>query len=229
MSRQLFLGLISEGSTDNRFLISVIERTVHEIIMSYGDSVTIEIAILKKESGKPFIEQVIEANKTYHKENFINLLLIHVDADDSNDLHVCKTKIDPLLEKISQESDDLCKDLVPIIPVYMTESWMLADFELFRDEISTEKSKTELGLNKKPEDYNDPKLSIELALRVINDVKPKKRRHDLKIKDLYQIIGQKVELDKLKILPSYMKFYREILIKLAELNFINIHSSINKL
>lgn len=224
MSKQLFLGLISEGNTDNRFLVSVIERTIHQIIFDYGDFVVIEIDLLRKETGKAFVEQIIDANKSYHEEKFANLLLIHVDADHNDIDPVYQNKIVPLLKEIDKENnDDLCKNIVPIIPVYMIEAWMLADFELFQDEVSTNKSKTELNLNKSPEEYTDPKQSIESALNIINQERPKKRRHDLKINDLYQIIGQKIEIDKLNNLPSYKKFYENISEKLTELNFINIH------
>ena len=32
-SKQLFVGLISEGTTDTRFLYSVIDRTINELIL----------------------------------------------------------------------------------------------------------------------------------------------------------------------------------------------------
>ena len=99
-SKQLFIGLISEGTTDTRFLYYVIDRTIKELIFSFGGSIEIYIEELKKDSGKSFVEQVIDANINYQKENYINLLLVHSDADNQDDSIVQKNKFNPLFEKL---------------------------------------------------------------------------------------------------------------------------------
>ena len=221
-SKQLFVGLISEGTTDTRFLYSVIDRTINELIFRFGDSVEIYIEELKKDSGKSFVEQVIDANINYQKENYINLLLVHSDADNQDDSIVQKNKFNPLFEKLEIHPELFCKEIVPIIPVYMIEAWMLADFDLFADEISTTKSKTELKLNGHPESFTDPKNKIKQALNIINNERPKKRRKELQISDLYQIIGQKIEIEKLKSLKSFEKFYNNLTMTLEKLHFIHL-------
>lgn len=220
-SRQLFIGLISEGSTDTRFLFSVIERTIKQIIFDFGGVTEISIEELKKDFGKNFSNQVIDANLNYQKESFINVLLVHSDADYKDDSKVLKEKFIPLFENIQVNNDLLCKEIVPVIPVYMIESWMLADINLFLDEISTNKTKTELGLNGNPETFTNPKNKIKEALQIINQEKPKKRRKDLLISDLYQIIGQKIEIDQLLNLNSFNKFYNQITESLQKLKYIN--------
>ena len=221
-SKQLFVGLISEGTTDTRFLYSVIDRTINELIFRFGDSVEIYIEELKKDSGKSFVEQIIDASINYQKENHINFLLVHSDADYLDDSIVQKNKFNPLYKGVEINSDLFCKDIVPIIPVYMIEAWMLADFDLFVDEISTSKSKTELQLNGHPESFTNPKEKIKKALNIINDERPKKRRKELKISDLYQIIGQKIEIEKLKSLKSFEKFYNNLTMTLEKLHFIHL-------
>lgn len=220
-NKQLFIGLISEGSTDTRFLFSVIDRTIKQIIFDFGGITEINIDELKKDSGKSFSNQVIDANLNYQKESFINILLVHSDADYKDDSKVLKEKFIPLFENIQLNDDLLCKEIVPVIPVYMIESWMLADIDLFLDEISTYKTKTELGLNGNPETFTNPKIKIKEALQIINQEKPKKRRKDLQISDLYQIIGQKVEIDKLMNLSSFHRFYNQISESLQNLKYIN--------
>ena len=220
-SKQLFVGLISEGTTDTRFLYSVIDRTINELIFRFGDSVEIYMEELKKDSGKSFVEQIIDASINYQKENHINFLLVHSDADYLDDSIVQKNKFNPLYKGVEINSDLFCKDIVPIIPVYMIEAWMLADFDLFVDEISTSKSKTELQLNGHPESFTNPKEKIKKALNIINDERPKKRRKELQISDLYQIIGQKIEIEKLKSLKSFEKFYNNLIETLENLHFIH--------
>lgn len=220
-SRQLFIGLISEGSTDTRFLYSVIERTIKQIIFDFGGVTEISIEELKKDFGKNFSNQVIDANLNYQKESLINILLVHSDADHKEDSKVLNEKFIPLFENIKLNDEVMCKEIVPVIPVYMIESWMLADIDLFLDEISTNKTKSELGLNGNPETFTNPKNKIKEALHIINQEKPKKRRKDLQINDLYQIIGQKIEIDKLINLNSFDKFYKQVSESLQKLNYIN--------
>jgi hypothetical protein len=47
----------------------------------------------------------------------------------------------------------------------MIEAWMLADFDLFVDEISTSKSKTELQLNGHPESFTNPKEKNQKGIK----------------------------------------------------------------
>lgn len=219
---QLFIGLISEGSTDNRFLFSVIKRAIDEIIFEYGGVTEIYIEEIKKDVRKPFKKQIIDANKNYHKENFINILLIHNDSDYQDDSRVLNDKFIPLMNEIDLIEEELiCKEIIPIIPVYMIEAWMLADIDLFLNEISSGKDKTELKLNGDPESFTDPKEKIKNALQIINQEKPKKRRKDLQINELYQLIGQKIEISKLLSLKSFKKFHDNLCDSLNKLNFIH--------
>ncbi|WP_029294339.1 DUF4276 family protein [Chryseobacterium hispalense] len=220
-NKQIFIGLISEGSTDTRFLFSVIDRAIKQIIFDFGGVIEISIEELKKDFGKSFSNQVIDANLNYQKESFINILLVHSDADHKDDSKVLKEKFTPLFESIKSNDKLICKEIVPVIPVQMIESWMLADIDLFLDEISTDKTKTELGLNGNPETFTNPKNKIKEALQIINQEKPKKRRKDLQISDLYQIIGQKIEIDELLKLNSFSKFYDQISESLQKLKYIN--------
>lgn len=136
-------------------------------------------------------------------------------------LKFLKEKFIPLFESIKSNDKLICKEIIPVIPVQMIESWMLADIGLFLDEISTYKTKTELGLNGNPETFTNPKNKIKEALQIINKEKPKKRRKDLQISDLYQIIGQKIEIDELLKLNSFRKFYNQISESLQNLKYIN--------
>jgi hypothetical protein len=219
-NKQLYIGLISEGSTDTRFLFSVVDRTIKQLVFNFGGTTEIYIEELKKDSGKPFVNQIIDASINYQKENFINILAIHNDADYRDDSRVLKRNYLPLKKSIESNEEIICKEIVPLIPVYMIEAWMLADIDLFLNEISTNKTKSQLGINGNPETFTNPKNKIKEALHIINQEKPKKRRKDLQINDLYQIIGQKIEIEKLLELNSFSKFYKQISDSLVKLNFI---------
>lgn len=97
-------------------------------------------------SKKTFVDSVFEASKYAYTELGLLVLCIHADADSKDDSDTFQNKINPAVDKIVNAIDkDLCKLLVPLVPIVMTESWMLADKELLREEIGTNMSFSELG------------------------------------------------------------------------------------
>ena len=115
----------------------------------------------------------------------------------------------PAQQALDNLDEDCCKLLTPVIPVRMIESWMLADTELLKDEMGTNQSDHDLGIDRNPESIADPKSLIEQAIRIATEDKPK-RRQRLSIADLYSIIGDKIPLLALERLPSYKKFQDEV-------------------
>ena len=87
---------------------------------------------------------------------------------------------------------------------------MLADKELLKREIGTEKSDNELQIHRHPECIANPKESIETAIRIAREGLTKKRRKDLTISELYLPIGQALDLEKLEVLSSYQDFKSNI-------------------
>ena len=83
-------------------------------------------------------------------------LAIHTDADDNTCEERMGNKIIPAQKELDGLKEDICRVLTPVIPVRMTEAWMLADKQLLKDEIGTTKSDDELGINHDPESMSDP-------------------------------------------------------------------------
>lgn len=227
MSYQLFLAYTTEGSTDVRFLSKILERTISDILFLYGNKDTEIILKPYNKEGGSFVEQMISVFNNCFLDNTSEILFIHADADAANENNTIEFKFTPLRDRLS--STDTLKDFkfVEIIPVYMTESWMLADFDLFKNEIKTNKSKSQLNLSGSPETFRDPKRKIIEALNIVNLELPKKRRNDLKISDLYQIIGQKLEINDLLKLRSYKTFYAKTFEMLKHINLINYNENLN--
>ena len=148
-------------------------------------------------------------------------MCIHVDADDRTDTKAFNERINPAFEAIRKAETELCKNLVAIVPVQMTEAWMLADKELLKRQLGTNKNDEELGINKNPEDFSDPKHIIESAIRVARNQKPQRRRCELTISELYQPIGQQIKLNKLDTLPSYQKFKEAVRNSFKQLSYLH--------
>lgn len=87
------------------------------------------------------------------------------------------TKIDPAFAYVNDSIDrDICRCLVPIVPIYMIESWMLADKQLLKSEIGTSLSDVELRINIAPESCSTPKDLISDAIRIARQHLPQRRR-----------------------------------------------------
>jgi hypothetical protein len=205
---QIIIGYMTEGSTDRRFLQSIIERTFVSVGFECNNQIEVisPIVEIEKPSNTEFVAQIFEGSKLA-REKGVMVLCIHVDADARNDDSVFQHKITPALNMLERIDDDSgCRNLVAVVPVHMTESWMLADKSLLKDEIGTGMSDTDLGISKNPEVIADPKAVISNAIRIARTSLPRRRRKDLCIAELYQPIGQKVALERLENLPSFRKF-----------------------
>lgn len=222
MSNFILAGLFTEGTTDIRFLLSVVERTLQDVAFDCtGDIETRVEAISIDKKDLNFNAQVLEASKEGFEKFGVLLLFVHTDSDDFDDDLIFNTKIYPANLILSEQDENLyCKNMVAIVPIQMTESWMIADRLLLKEEIGINKSDAELGIHLNPENLNDPKSVITEIIRLSKDETTKRKRSKgLKISDLYQIIGQKIELSELEKLSSYVKFKNSLIEKLRELNF----------
>ena len=196
MARQLFIGLITEGPTDVRFLQSVVERTFIDVAFECENDLEPYVKCLTVEKVRlSFNEYVEKASRRGMEEMGMDILCVHTDADSKDTKRAYAEKINPAKEFLSDKKGEICKSLIPIVPVRMVEAWMLADKELLKEEMGTRMSDEELGINRMPELYLDPKATIIQAIGKSN--RTTTRRHRL-------------ELEKLHLLPSYRQFVDEV-------------------
>ena len=158
------------------------------------------------------------------KDDLFQLVVKNVSEnfEDDTDLNTFSFKIIPAFNSVKNALDNnLCKNLVAIVPIQMMEAWMLADKELLKREIGTQKADIELGLHRLPESIADPKDTIKEAIRIGRQDMTKRRRNDLTINDLYQIIGSSINIHCLHNLSSYKKFREAVQAAFRELNYLN--------
>lgn len=218
MPNIIFPGYVTEGLTDNRFLESIIQRSFSEI--AYQCQTEIEVYPIQKILKKPgeFVTNITQC-AIEAEEKGIMILCVHTDADDNNDSNAFNFKINPAFNSVQQYLAEICKNLVAVVPIHMTEAWMLADKNLLINEIHTNHNEIELGIHNRPESYNDPKYIIEQAIRIARLNQPQRRRNDLTISDLYSPIGQKIDLISLNRLPSFQKFFEGLRQAFITLNY----------
>lgn len=222
MSNFILTGLFTEGTTDIRFLESIVKTTLENLALECSGYIETELQIINIEkSSLSFNQQVLKAAEKAKNDFGVLILFVHTDSDNREDSNVFKNKIIPAIDLVQQQDDDaVCKQIVAIVPIQMTESWMLVDKELLKNEIGIESSDSELGLSKNPEEITNPKNVIENIIRISKESQVKRKRNKgITIADLYQIVGQKTDVSKLEKLASYMKFKNSLIEKLRDLNF----------
>ncbi|MGV8092309.1 MAG: hypothetical protein AB2L24_10645 [Mangrovibacterium sp.] len=220
MSNIITIGFITEGTSDVRFLQNIIHRTFQEVSFDcFGEIEVFEPEVLYVNPDN-FTGEVFEAAKTAEDKGLL-VLCVHADADFDSDTRVLANKITPAFNGVLDSVERICKNLVAIIPVQMTEAWMLASKDLFKEEIGTNKSDHELGIDRFPESYADPKAAINNAIRTaFADMRRRQRSRQLAIRDLYQPMGQKTDIEDLERLPSFRKFKLAVIEAFRKLQYI---------
>lgn len=224
MSRPVFIALTVEGTTDTRFLESILESVFQELALNHlDDDVECEVSVLSRyDKSDGFCNGVIKASKMCRSDSlWADTLAVHTDADKMTYDERRSTNFDSVFEKMKNvNSDKYCTVITPIIPVKMIEAWMLADWELLRQEIGTTLTKAQLGIDGDPEDFADPKSKIEDAIRRAEESAVHKRpTNKISIDELYQIVGKKISLERLEQLSSFQRFEQEILNSFKEIGF----------
>lgn len=220
---QLVIGLNTEGPTDVRFLTDIVKRTFDDIAFECPKDIEIldiqHIAVQKDE----FAPMILEASRKGVEDFGISILCVHRDADDKNMDDVMKYSFLPLSKALEDKDEAIyCKVIIPVIPVRMMEAWMLADTQLLKDFIDASKVPDgELGIERNPESYADPKAVIEEAIRKASAGKTKRRRDVIGIAELYEQIGKNVNLENLRHLPSFRCFEEQIRSAFRRLNYLH--------
>jgi len=221
MSKQIIIGFTTEGPTDVRFLESIIQRSFEAVAFECDGQVEILPVQCIEKQGGDFV-RAVESYAQQADKRGIMVLCVHTDADDTTDTDTFDYKINPSFTAVENaQRGHLCKNLVAIVPVQMTEAWMLSDKELLKAEIGTRKSNEDLGINGSPEAYADPKQAIEIAIRRARQDLTRRRRHDLTIAELYSPIGQQIPLNTLEGLPSYRKFKEAVRGAFRKLSYLH--------
>lgn len=220
---QLGIGLNTEGATDVRFLTDIIKRTFDDIAFECQNDIEIldiqQIAVKKQE----FVPMIIEASRKGVENYGISILCVHRDADDADTKNVINYSFSPLFEEMAElDETEYCKIIIPVIPVRMMEAWMLADTQLLKGFINASRMQDrELGIEREPEKYADPKAVIEDAIRKANAGKTKRKRDMIGIAELYEQIGKSIDLERLRQLNSFRTFEDSIRTALRQLGYLH--------
>ncbi len=222
----LVLALYVEGRTDERFLPIVVQRTAERILLQRGRGMldVLPPFVLVKSIDLEFsryAERVLAAaRQTVHYD----ALIIHADADHPTREPALQQRIQPgldLVEQARRAGDPVCDQLLPIIPIRMTEAWMLADTAALRTVIGTTLSAHELGLPGHAHEVEavlDPKHTLNQAMQAATS---RRRRRRLSVGAIYEPLARQLDLDHLSRVPAYQQFVQDLILALTALQLVH--------
>ena len=221
MSNIITVGFVTEGPTDVRFLSNIIRRTFETVAFECATDIDVT-AVGPIDVPKTNInDYVLTATQKAHDTGMM-VVCVHADADDDTDVDALTHRINPafMAAKLTL-APQINPNLVAVVPVRMTEAWMLADKPALKRQIDTTLSDADLDINRLPERIADPKACIKEAIRLSLAHRTKRHRHGLSINDLYEPMGVNTDLAQLASLPSYQKFQEAVRDAFRRLNYLH--------
>ena len=219
----LVLALYAEGRTDERFLPIIIQRTAEDILLRRGRRT---IDVLEPTPINGDIDHQVERRKDRIVEAArralgFHVLIVHADADHPTPERALNERIMPGILAAARK-DNTCRLLVPLVPVRMTEAWMLADPQALSQVIGTNLTAQDLGLPERPhqvESEPQPRQRLREATCRARAQYPRRRRR-LDLGELYEPLARQIRLERLRGVPAYQRFVTDLTKALHELGFI---------
>lgn len=200
MTRQLRPGLVAEGETDELFLAPLIHRQLLELVDSSA-KYTVEVGQTRiggcRTTG---VERGRVAAAITELVDDCHLIFVHHDHNE-------RREADRLIEEMRDSSPAL--PMIPLVPVRETEAWLLADRAVWE---SQRGARTD-GLCSRPRDVE----KIAVPKHVLENVVPERTKS---VKDLFEYVGRRVDLAKLRDVPAYARWVADTEEALRELHYI---------
>lgn len=188
---------LSEGTSDevlvpliNRLVLANIDGPVRPIVPNFS---------ILRPQPKTLSEKLHAVISLY---SGIDIIIIHRDADNVG-YEARRAEIDHVISHTR-----ILWPYVPLIPVRMTEAWLLTDFNAIHNAIGFGKSKNEIEFLslRKVEGLADPKAYLLNKIKEIANL-PKRRERDLNVYMVRKKIGVHLtNLENLNRLSSFVSF-----------------------
>ncbi len=225
--KSLVLALCAEGPSDHLFLPIVIQRTSRQLLEQHKQKEVRALpvkSIVPTRAGLGQAEYIVQAAC---RAVDCDALIVHADADERTSERALRERYQPGYQQVQQmreHREQICKHLLPLVPIQMTEAWMLADQEtLLQRVIGTSMNAQSLCLPTRARQIEadaDPKSTFNLAVQRAYQHRSRRHRH-IDITSYYESLAQQIKLERLHFLPSYQQFVKDLTDTLKTLNFIH--------
>lgn len=219
--KQLVLALYAEGRTDERFLPVIVQRTADWILRQRAFAAVDVLEPLPLKADPEASSRAERIFSVARKAVGFHALIVHADADAPTADDALQDRIEPGRQLVREAEGDVCRDLLPIIPIRMTEAWMMADAEAFRQVVGTDLRADQLGFPDQPhqvEAIQDPKHSLNITLNQI--FSRQRRRRKVYLGRYYEPLARRIRLDMLQRVPAFRQFTSDLTHLLQHLHFV---------
>lgn len=204
------MALHAEGATDHAFLEPLIRRALYDRAHRLNLNSPIEIA--------PFVElpprsrtNVAIVSAVEHGLEGIDLFFLHADGKGQPE-RTRSERIVPVFECLKCGVPVERLGCVAVVPVHETEAWPLADPECIRHAFGTRRSDAELGLPANPHEVEaepDPKRRLAEAWQGASRGRRTRRRRE-GYSPFLTVLGEAIDLDRLRRVPAYQRFEQDL-------------------
>lgn len=220
---ELRLALYAEGTTDEQFLPSILQRTCEQLIAKHNRTAVNVLdpkIIAKKKNIANRDESILQAARDAID---FHILVIHADADSHTQEKALRERFQRGYELVKLSNEQVCKYLVPVVPIYMTEAWLLADNDALRQIIGTNMKAQELGLLQKArliETDSNPKQTLKNIVQKAY-ANRSKRQQQVDLSIIYRSLGRSIRLEQLENLKAYNQFVHDLTATLKKITLIS--------
>lgn len=167
----------------------------------------LEPIALPREKGSSQTKILALGKQAYGFHCFI----VHADADSGSPVGALAERYLPGQQLLEAEANPACPVVLPLIPVHMTEAWMLADPEALLMTLNTPYTASQLQLPSPAgaERKADPKAFLEETLRTAQS-HLKRKNYRIELADLYALLADTISLERLSLLGSYRQFEKDL-------------------
>ena len=192
--RYLSLALLTEGASDQWFLVPLVDRQIVELAQEARVGFDYSGVVV----GECFTVAPREAvvHEVAGLLGYFDIVMVHHDHNE-------RTKVDAVRECLPDDAHRI----VALVPVRETEAWMLADPEALEEAAPTRDATWEVPYD--VEKVADPKAVLKTAL---GGRRAPERDFDR--------LGQTVTLDALRKLPAYRRWTDELRTALERERFL---------
>lgn len=202
--------LYAEGPTDERFLVQLLWRLCDDLCLNLHQQVevaAVEVLPEAKSSlaGESRPGRILAAAES--ASDLWTVLFVHADAD-RDPAAARLNRVGPAMELLHARFPH--RGVVSVVPVRMTEAWMLQDGDALRAVMGCTLSDKEWGLpgsDAGVEAIRDPKQMLEKVFLSTQPSGPARRRG---VGGLYAPLGERVRLERLRLLPSFRQTDQEL-------------------
>ena len=213
----LVLALYAEGHADEGFLPVVIQRTAEQVLARRGRTIVdvLEPISLNHTIDRQFPTRVDRMLEAARRASGYHALIVHADADYPSPDRALLERFIPgqtRVRQARQAQESVCEYLVPIIPVQMTEAWMLADPDALREVIGVRLALEALGTPAHPhqvESDPDPKQTLNVVIQNALAQRSHRRRR-IALGAVYEPLARQIDLAKLGSVPAYTEFVTDL-------------------